>query len=175
LRTMRDKDLETYLRLSSEIANRGPHYPLFLHSEASFRNKYAENGFWSEKSGLMLIFDTDETRLLGQVVFFQTAHYYEGFELGYQIFHPADRGKGFTTEAVMLLSKYLFDAKPILRLTLQIEPGNAASRRVAEKSGYKFEGVARSAFHSHGSVIDIEVWSLIRADVYSDPAYVDLA
>jgi len=171
LRTMREKDLDDYLRLTSEIANRGPHFPLFLHSEVSLRNRYNENGFWSDGSGTLLVFDAEETRILGQVNFFKTVAYWHGYELGYILFGPEDRGKGYITEAVRLVSKYLFDAKPILRLTIQCEPGNAGSRKVAEKCGYKLEGIARSVFESYGQVTDIEVWSLTKADIYSDASY----
>ncbi len=171
LRTMVASDLEQYHKLSSDIESRGRFYPLDIKSEKSLQNEFEKNGFWNQEFGIMPIFTSDEDRLIGIIVYFKTAHYYEGYELGYRIFDPEDHGKGYATEATRLMSKFLFDSKRILRLTIQCEQGNAGSRKVAEKSGYKFEGIARSVFESYGKVTDIEVWSLTHADIYSDPSY----
>jgi len=167
IRTMRDRDTETYFEKISDLAARGKHFPKFLHSEASFRKRYNETGYWTDDHGTFLIFDLQETRMLGQVAFFKTIHYWNNYELGYILFDPADRGKGIMTEAVRMVCKYLFDAKSILRITIQAEPENVASKKVAEKCGFKFEGVARSVFESFGKPTDIEVWSLTHADFYA--------
>lgn len=171
LRTLKTSDLEAYHRLTSEIGDRGRFYPLDLKSEVMLRQEFEKTGYWGAEWGVMLIEDAADGRILGQIVFFKTVHFYKGFEVGYVIFDPKDHGKGYATEAARLFCKYLFDSKFILRLTIQCEPGNLGSRRVAEKSGFKFEGVARSVFESHGKIADIEVWSLTHADIYSDPSY----
>lgn len=166
LRTIRSGDLEKFLDLTSEIASRGVYYPLNLTTESALREEFNRSGMWESDYGTLLIFHSGEKRLVGQITFFKTVRYYKGFEIGYQIFDPKDHGKGLATEATSLFCKYLFDSKSILRLTIQVEPGNIGSRKVAEKCGFKFEGVARSAFESHGKVTDIEVWSLVHSDVY---------
>ncbi len=63
------------------------------------------------------------------------------------------------------IAAYLFQADPgILRLTLLIHSGNAASLRVAEKCGYKREGTLRNAWidHADGSPHSDEILSLLR-------------
>ena len=43
--------------------------------------------------------------------------------------------------------------------------GNAASRRVTEKAGFRAEGVARSAGYVHGGRVDLVIYSLVRSDL----------
>jgi RimJ/RimL family protein N-acetyltransferase len=42
---------------------------------------------------------------------------------------------------------------------------NAASRRVAEKCGFKLEGIARGAMFHRGQNYDLEMYSILRAEV----------
>ena len=71
-------------------------------------------------------------------------------------------GRGYATEALGLLTEYLFSTKLMHRLQLSIRPDNLASRRVAEKCGYTQEGVMRSIAFSHGRFHDMELWSITR-------------
>ena len=64
--------------------------------------------------------------------------------LGYIVWDPKDRGKGITTEAVQLFTKYLFDLKHIYRLQIQLQSDNIGSRRVAEKAQFRFVGDAKA-------------------------------
>jgi RimJ/RimL family protein N-acetyltransferase len=77
---------------------------------------------------------------------------------------PTLRGKGVATEATALLVGWLFKTKKIGRVQLTLIPENAASRRVAEKSGFRFEGVLRRSVFSQGKTSDIEMWSLLREE-----------
>jgi hypothetical protein len=40
-----------------------------------------------------------------------------------------------------------------------------ASRRVAEKAGFHYEGMLRNAGYVHSGRVDLELWSLVAADV----------
>lgn len=164
LRTIRAKDLEKLLELSSDIAARGQHYPLALPTETSLRARYDKDGFWGDDSGFMLIVDKATDHILGQVIHFKPVHYYDCVEIGYIIFDVKNRGKGYLSEALRMFCKYLFDLKPIHRIQVQVEPDNIGSRKAAEKCGFQFEGTARSAMISRGKPVDINVFSLIRSD-----------
>jgi len=59
--------------------------------------------------------------------------------------------KGFTTQAVMALTDYSFSALNLHRIEINIRPENTASRRVAEKAGYIFEGERPRYLHIAGS------------------------
>jgi ribosomal-protein-alanine N-acetyltransferase len=77
---------------------------------------------------------------------------------------PEARGRGIAPDSVRLLSAWAFAELPFERLQLSVHPDNAASRRVAEKAGYVFEGTLRSMKLIRGSRVDGCLYSLLRAD-----------
>lgn len=58
--------------------------------------------------------------------------------------------KGHTTAAVELLSTYAFEVLELHRIEINLRPENAASRRVAEKAGYIYEGERPRYLHIDG-------------------------
>jgi RimJ/RimL family protein N-acetyltransferase len=65
-------------------------------------------------------------------------------EIGYWMRADA-RGKGLTTRALVLASRWALERRGAARVQLRADPENAASCRVAEKAGFTLEGVLRSA------------------------------
>jgi RimJ/RimL family protein N-acetyltransferase len=106
--------------------------------------------------------------MIGYIEFFKTVNYLDEYEIGYLIFQPEHRGKGATTEALNLMVRYLFETKRMNRLRLIIHPDNAASRRVAEKCGFRHEGTARGAWFNKGKHQDVEVYAILRDEVLGD-------
>lgn len=86
-------------------------------------------------------------------------------EVGYWA-APAVRGRGMTTRALRLLSRWLLDSVGAARVQLRADVRNAASVRVAEKAGFVREGVLRSSGYNHraGRRIDYVMFSLVPAD-----------
>ena len=84
-------------------------------------------------------------------------------ELGY-IVAPAARRRGVARELLRQLTRWAFAEAGVLRATLLIEAGNAASLRVAERAGYVPEGVMRSVHLKQGRRIDQAVWSRLPSD-----------
>jgi RimJ/RimL family protein N-acetyltransferase len=64
-------------------------------------------------------------------------------EVGFLI-SPAARGKGYATAALGAISRWGFAELGLSRIQWRAEVGNYASRRVAEKAGFAFEGVQRA-------------------------------
>jgi RimJ/RimL family protein N-acetyltransferase len=84
-------------------------------------------------------------------------------ELGYIVASSA-RGRGVATAALELLTEWAFRELEALRLELLITHTNDASKRVAERNGYRREGVLRS-FHIKQDVRDdVEIWSRLPSD-----------
>jgi ribosomal-protein-alanine N-acetyltransferase len=75
------------------------------------------------------------------------------------------RGFGVAAEAVDALAIALLLEHDFQRVELRVAPGNTASRRVAEKAGFTYEGLLRNAGHVHTGRVDLEVWSLVAADL----------
>ena len=84
-------------------------------------------------------------------------------ELAYMVV-PAARGRGLAPAAVRLVGGWAFATLELPRLQLRIDPANAASIRVAERCGYRFEGVLRSVFELRGTRIDSAMYSRLPTD-----------
>jgi RimJ/RimL family protein N-acetyltransferase len=65
------------------------------------------------------------------------------WELGIELWDETDRGRGFGTQAVALLSAYLFEHEEAIRVQATTDVDNAQMRRVLERLGFEFEGVLR--------------------------------
>jgi RimJ/RimL family protein N-acetyltransferase len=84
-------------------------------------------------------------------------------ELGYTV-APAARGRGVATAAVAALTRWAFEERALVRLTLVVEVANVASTRVAERCGYVMEGVRRNAYVKPGRRADTAVYARLRGD-----------
>ena len=81
--------------------------------------------------------------------------------LGYWVAAPM-RGRGICTRALRLLSRYGLDELELQRVDLLTDPDNVASQRVAEKVGFRREGVLRSHLrHPDGRIRDSVMFSLL--------------
>ena len=163
LRVIRESDVTTLLDLENDLERRGDFVPNRLRPEPIFRKEFQETGFLTEEMGKLLIVD-GEDRILGTAGYFRPVFYLDALEIGYSVTDPTLRGKGVATEAAGLLVGWLFKTKKIARVQLTLIPENAASRRVAEKSGFSFEGVLRRSVFAQGKCVDLEMWSLLREE-----------
>jgi RimJ/RimL family protein N-acetyltransferase len=89
-------------------------------------------------------------------------------EIGYMV-SPAARGRGTSVRAVTLLTRWAFDELGLERLELRIDVANVASERVAERAGYRRDGVLRSLHFKEGLRSDTAVWSRLRTDEVPSP------
>ena len=76
------------------------------------------------------------------------------------------RGRGYITRAVELVSRWAFDCG-CERLQLRADSENAASLRVAERAGFKHEGVQRAARYNPrlGRRMNFVVYSLLPGEI----------
>jgi RimJ/RimL family protein N-acetyltransferase len=163
LRPVREADLDALYTAHTEIANRGAFFPLGVMSETRFRNEFGQHGFWQKEEG-MLVIETAAHEIAGHIEFFRPVSYWDAWELSYQLYDERFSGNGYVTDAVQLLTDYLFATRQVHRIQLVIVPENAASRRIAEKCGFVLEGTARGAFFNDGRNQDVLLYSLLRTD-----------
>ena len=83
--------------------------------------------------------------------------------LGYWIKTPAT-GRGIATEATLALAQFGFDHLGLMRIEIVMSVKNAASRKVAEKAGARFEGILKNRLFLHGKVHDARLYALTAAD-----------
>lgn len=84
-------------------------------------------------------------------------------ELGYWLRSDL-AGRGLMTEAASAIVTFAFNDLGLHRLELHAAPRNVASIRVAEKLGFRFEGVARDAGFAATEWQDMNVYGLLETD-----------
>jgi [ribosomal protein S5]-alanine N-acetyltransferase len=84
--------------------------------------------------------------------------------IGYWVLERS-RGRGLASHAVALLARWALVEGGLERVEALVEPGNAASIRVAERAGFTFEGRLRAYLEEGGGRSDALVYSLLRGDI----------
>jgi RimJ/RimL family protein N-acetyltransferase len=74
-------------------------------------------------------------------------------------------GRGVATAATRLVARFAFERLALNRLEILMAPANSASRRVAEKTGAKYEGLLRRRIACHGIVHDAHLFALVPSDL----------
>ncbi|MFB7511701.1 GNAT family N-acetyltransferase [Streptomyces sp. NPDC056144] len=86
--------------------------------------------------------------------------------LGYGAFAHA-AGRGLLGEALGLVLAYAFGPLELHRLEANIQPGNAASRALVQRAGFRLEGFSPAMLFIDGAWRDHERWAITAPD---DPA-----
>lgn len=84
-------------------------------------------------------------------------------EVGYVVAAGA-RGRGIATRAVRLAVGWAIETWRPARVQLTTTPDNAASHRVAERAGFRREGVLRAWAENRGRRVDLVMWSRLPGD-----------
>lgn len=100
---------------------------------------------------------------LGMVNYHNADTRHRSADIGY-IIHPAHHGQGIATEAVAALIDHCFGPLALHRLTAFIDPENTASRRLAERLGFRREGLLRETIFLNNAWRSDLVYGLLRSD-----------
>jgi ribosomal-protein-alanine N-acetyltransferase len=84
--------------------------------------------------------------------------------LGYWVVESV-AGRGITPVAVAMATDHLFFEKGLHRMEVCIRPENAASLRVVEKLGFRYEGFRRRFIHINGKWADHFCFALVVEEV----------
>ncbi|MBO1722210.1 GNAT family N-acetyltransferase [Extibacter sp. GGCC_0201] len=107
---------------------------------------------------------TADSKVIGSIgVFRQQNIHRRTAELGYYIAEEY-WGRGLMTEAVTQVCRHVFENSDIIRIYAEPFAYNAASCRVLEKAGFKYEGTLRDNAVKNGKVIDMKMYSLLKAE-----------
>ena len=99
-------------------------------------------GIWLREGG--------RERLVGQITLGGIVFgAYRGAHIGYWIDQRV-ANRGYTTRAVKALTNFAFNELHLHRIEINLRPENAASKKVAEKSGYSYEGLRPKYLHIAG-------------------------
>jgi ribosomal-protein-alanine N-acetyltransferase len=84
--------------------------------------------------------------------------------LGYWVI-PQARRKGFASNSVALVSRWVLTKTDVSRLIAHVEPSNEASLATLRGNGFIEEGIARSYIVVDDGTLDAIQFSLLRTDV----------
>jgi RimJ/RimL family protein N-acetyltransferase len=123
--------------------------------------------WWREgTSAGFAIADASDDRALGSITLAIKDAADRVAEVGYWLARE-ERGRGAMTRALRLLARWALDEVGIERLYLRADPDNGPSCAVAERAGFAFEGVHRSAHWNprRGKRVDFRVYSLLPGEL----------
>jgi ribosomal-protein-alanine N-acetyltransferase len=103
------------------------------------------------------------SRMIGALGFLQWPNPDQRAELGYVVNRNV-WGQGYVTEATKAVCDFAFKKMNVNRIEAGTIVGHAASERVLQKCGFKFEGVLRQREFIKGKFPDVTMYSLLRQD-----------
>ena len=104
-----------------------------------------------------------EGRMIGTCGFTSFDFQNDVGEIGYVI-NPEYQGKGYASEAIRRVMAFGFDVLKLHRIEVRFIEGNDASRHVAEKAGFLFEGFRREALLIKGRYRTVGMLGLTESD-----------
>jgi RimJ/RimL family protein N-acetyltransferase len=156
LRIVEKEDLQLITEWCANPDFLGEYVALWQRSRAEWQKRY-DNLHAEEKWFLIEKKDGTKVGLM--------QHFVDGNsqELGYGLV-PSERGKGYTSEAVLLVVDHLFLSKDIVRVQAKIDARNDASRKVLMKAGFRKEGTLRKEEFIRGEWRDRDLFSILREE-----------
>jgi RimJ/RimL family protein N-acetyltransferase len=122
-----------------------------------------ENGHRDGTRDGFAIEDADTGTFLGMAGLVAIEREANQGEIGYMVVREA-RGRGIATRALRLVTDYALGEVGLERVQLLIATDNEPSLRVAERCGYRREGVFRSLYLKPGRRADFVVYSRLPGD-----------
>ena len=113
------------------------------------------------------IFENGTDRLIGNIGIVNVNSRCHHATLAYFI-HPDMWNQGIATEAGKVILDYAFSRLGLNRVGAVCMVDNAASRRVLDKLGFEFEGVARQEIMKDGIYYDVAHYGLLSEDFNAD-------
>ncbi len=146
---------------------REPEAIVYLNSRADVSlgmlEKKLETGMEAHKKGEWLVIEDMSGNVVGSISY--DGGWKRDFSIEEIYVCEQYKGKGFATDAVKRLCKFLFEEKQASRISAVITEDNTPCIKVFEKSSFSHEGNRRKSFYRNGIYID-EVFMSYLANEY---------
>ncbi|WP_327297286.1 MULTISPECIES: GNAT family N-acetyltransferase [unclassified Streptomyces] len=129
----------------------------------SFTGQVVPDGWRAGTSLAFAVLARADARLIGAISVFQRGQA-GTWEIGYWM-AKEHRGNGYMAEAVTVLTHWSLTKLGAERLEWRAEVGNAASRAVAEKAGFRVEGLLRADLLNKGTRRDCWLGAILPSDL----------
>lgn len=163
LRPARVDDLDWLVSACGKPSAFGEFEPFFIGEAESLRRRFEQDGLLAEDFTRLVIEDRAGRRV-GLAGVDEVDLHSRVARISATILEPAERGKGFGTDAHRTLVSYLFLHRGLLRIEAFVAAGNLAARAVLNRLGFTEEGVLRSRVFAHGQRHDVVVHGLLHED-----------
>jgi [ribosomal protein S5]-alanine N-acetyltransferase len=111
-----------------------------------------------------LLLERETGRVLGKCGFHNWMPNHNRSEMGYRLFHDADKGRGYMKEALRPIVAYGFADMGLHRIEAFTGKHNEASQRLLKGLGFRFEGILREHFCVNGVNEDSWCFSLLKRE-----------
>jgi RimJ/RimL family protein N-acetyltransferase len=121
----------------------------------------------SEQAGAASHFAVDVDGVLGGSISVRWDFWERGgVDIGYWV-APWARGRGVATRSLRLATRWAIVERGAERVQLRADVDNAASRIVAERAGFRLDGVIRAARWNarRGRRVDLALYSILPAEL----------
>ncbi|MGL9730077.1 GNAT family N-acetyltransferase [Enterococcus sp. DIV0756] len=105
----------------------------------------------------------DNSDCIGQIAYFMINEKNHWGEIEYCI-GKEFQNQGYITEAIMGILDYGFNSIGLHKVQVCHKANNIASKRVIEKSGFRYEGTLRDFFYMEGDYVDRLYYSILEEE-----------
>jgi [ribosomal protein S5]-alanine N-acetyltransferase len=106
------------------------------------------------KSILLGIFIKENNKPIGNIRLFNFHPIHKRCELGILLYDKGEWGKGYATEALRVVSMFVFDTLKYHRIVADYYSSNIASKKIFDKAGFEIEGVFKEHFFVNNNYED---------------------
>lgn len=136
---------------------------LFPHTQESTEGFLASILEGRTESREFIVAEKSSERFLGQIGL-QRIDWKNRYAVLSVVFPREHQGKGYGTEALRVLLRFVFDELGLHRLELLVHDNNAPAIRCYERCGFREEGRFRQQFFRHGRFRDILVMAILAEE-----------
>lgn len=164
LRPVREDDISMLEELTQNPERTGEFQWFGWGDLRHWRRGWEENALISPEGGTLIVTSGDQR--LGLVDWRRhrmSVPSSYSWEIGIMLL-PEARGRGYGTQAQLLLARYLFAHTTVHRIWAGTEVDNIAEQRALEKAGFTREGITRATGWRDGAWRDGLIYSMLRTD-----------
>lgn len=125
--------------------------------------KYLEKQYREKQFHDFALVLRENGKMIGTVGFTRFDHAARSAEVGY-VLNPDYWGRGLAVEALWAIIRFGFDELGLNRIEAKYMVENTRSRRVMEKCGMSFEGVARESLRVRNQYVSVGTCAILKSE-----------